>query len=59
MNDDKNSKAASPSSEAKKGASDAAGKAAGGSNKAIWMGTAVGIGSAAIVAALLYARRRK
>lgn len=29
------------------------------SNKAIWMGTAVGIGSAAIVAALLYAKRRK
>lgn len=30
-----------------------------GQNKAIWMGTAVGIGSAAIVAALLYSRRRK
>jgi hypothetical protein len=30
-------------------------KAAG---KAVWMGTAVGIGSAAIVAALLYAKRR-
>lgn len=27
-------------------------------NKAVWMGTAVGIGSAAIVAALLYAKRR-
>jgi hypothetical protein len=26
--------------------------------KAVWMGTAVGIGSAAIVAALLYAKRR-
>ena len=26
--------------------------------KAIWMGTAVGVGSAAIVAALLYAKRR-
>lgn len=33
----------------------AARKSAG---KAIWMGTAVGIGSAAIVAALLYARKR-
>lgn len=30
-----------------------------GNNKALWMGTAVGIGSAAIVAALLYAKRRK
>lgn len=29
------------------------------SNKALWMGTAVGIGSAAIVAALLYSRRKK
>jgi LPXTG-motif cell wall-anchored protein len=28
-------------------------------NKGIWMGTAVGIGSAALVAALLYAKRRK
>lgn len=27
-------------------------------NKAVWMGTAVGIGSAALVAALLYAKRR-
>jgi len=26
---------------------------------AIWMGTAVGIGSAALVAALMYAKRRK
>jgi hypothetical protein len=30
-----------------------------GSNKSVWMGTAVGIGSAAIVAALLYTQRRK
>ena len=29
------------------------------SNKALWMGTAVGVGSAAIVAALLYSKRRK
>lgn len=27
-------------------------------SKAVWMGTAVGIGSAAIVAALLYARKK-
>lgn len=29
-----------------------------GVSKSLWMGTAVGIGSAAIVAALLYARKR-
>lgn len=29
-----------------------------GGNAKIWMGTAVGIGSAAIVAALLYAKKR-
>lgn len=34
---------------------DAARKSAG---KGVWMGTAVGIGSAAIVAALLYSRRK-
>ncbi|MEK7343588.1 MAG: hypothetical protein AABZ73_07175 [Pseudomonadota bacterium] len=34
---------------------DAARKSAG---KGVWMGTAVGIGSAAIVAALLYYRRK-
>jgi hypothetical protein len=28
-------------------------------SKTLWMGTAAGIGSAAIVAALLYARRQK
>ncbi|HWJ71384.1 MAG TPA: hypothetical protein VNS79_15175 [Sphingobium sp.] len=40
---------------------DAGDKDAGGKDgKAIWMGSAaVGIGSAALVAALLYARRRK
>lgn len=31
----------------------------GGINRSIWMGTAVGIGSAAIVAALLYTKRKK
>lgn len=30
-----------------------------GNSKGLWMGTAVGIGSAAIVAALLYTRRQK
>ncbi|WP_336964715.1 hypothetical protein [Sphingobium aquiterrae] len=34
------------------------GKAPGKGNGKIWMGTAVGIGSAAIVAALLYTKRR-
>lgn len=34
----------------------AARKSAG---KAVWMGTAVGIGSAAIVAALLYANKKR
>jgi hypothetical protein len=33
-------------------------KAAPKSN-AVWMGTAVGVGSAALVAALMYAKRRK
>ncbi|HTH28431.1 MAG TPA: hypothetical protein VL918_08190 [Sphingobium sp.] len=33
--------------------------AASAKSNAIWMGTAVGIGSAALVAALMYARRRK
>ncbi|MDF0544789.1 hypothetical protein PX699_20780 [Sphingobium sp. H39-3-25] len=39
------------------GSTDAAKTAAKGNGK-IWMGTAVGIGSAAIVAALLYTKRR-
>lgn len=30
-----------------------------GTSKQVWMGTAVGIGSTALVAALLYAKRRK
>jgi hypothetical protein len=34
-------------------------KIASSKSNAIWMGTAVGIGSAALVAALMYARRRK
>ncbi len=33
--------------------------AATGKNKALWAGAAVGIGSAAIVAALLYANKRR
>ena len=33
--------------------------AAPSKSNAIWMGTAVGIGSTALVAALMYARRRK
>ncbi|MFT3965328.1 MAG: hypothetical protein QM690_05550 [Sphingobium sp.] len=36
--------------EAKKGAA---------RSNAVWMGTAVGVGSAALVAALMYAKRRK
>ncbi|HEX7874753.1 MAG TPA: hypothetical protein VF475_17715 [Sphingobium sp.] len=31
----------------------------GGKSNAVWMGTAVGVGSAALVAALMYAKRRK
>ena len=31
----------------------------GGKSNALWMGTAVGVGSAALVAALMYANRRK
>jgi hypothetical protein len=37
---------------------DLAGAARKSAGKGVWMGTAVGIGSAAIVAALLYARRK-
>ena len=37
----------------------AAQKAPQSGNKALWMGTAAGIGSAALVAALLYAKKRK
>lgn len=33
-------------------------KVAKGSNNKVWMGTAVGVGSAALVAALMYASRR-
>ena len=32
--------------------------AAKGNKNAVWMGTAVGVGSAALVAALMYANRR-
>ena len=49
--------AATPnSSTAKPDMASAARKSAG---KAVWMGTAVGIGSAAIVAALLYANKKR
>ena len=37
---------------------DLAGAARASAGKGIWMGTAVGIGSAAIVAAMLYARKK-
>lgn len=43
------------SSQEKTDLATAARKSAG---KGVWMGTAVGIGSAAIVAALLYSRRK-
>jgi hypothetical protein len=36
-----------------------AAKKGGKTNNAVWMGTAVGVGSAALVAALMYAKRRK
>ncbi len=42
-----------------KASEDLAGAAGTAAGKSVWMGTAVGIGSAAIVAALLYARRKK
>ncbi|MFC3440959.1 hypothetical protein ACFOKF_07075 [Sphingobium rhizovicinum] len=40
------------------GKADLASAARKSAGKGIWMGTAVGIGSAAIVAALLYARKK-
>lgn len=48
--------AATPVSTDKTDMATAARKSAG---KAVWMGTAVGIGSAAIVAALLYANKKR
>ncbi|WP_176590421.1 hypothetical protein [Sphingobium sp. EM0848] len=39
--------------------SDMASAARKSAGKAVWMGTAVGIGSAAIVAALLYANKKR
>jgi hypothetical protein len=48
--------AAAPVSTPKTDMAVAARKSAG---KAVWMGTAVGIGSAAIVAALLYANKKR
>lgn len=50
--------AAIPAPEAKNDNKDSAAKSASRSS-AIWKGTAVGIGSAALVAALMYAKRRK
>lgn len=47
---------AAPSSEPAPDLATAARKSAG---KAVWMGTAVGIGSAAIVAALLYTNKKR
>lgn len=37
----------------------ASGEKANGVSSKVWMGTAVGVGSAALVAALMYAKRRK
>ena len=48
------SEAAQPSDSAPAGATKSTAKSG-----AVWMGTAVGIGSAALVAALMYAKRRK
>ncbi|AJR25817.1 MULTISPECIES: hypothetical protein [Sphingobium] len=51
------SAAAAPASTAE--TSDMASAARKSAGKAVWMGTAVGIGSAAIVAALLYANKKR
>ncbi|WP_313808600.1 hypothetical protein [Sphingobium sp.] len=51
------SSAATPVSTAEK--TDMATAARKSAGKAVWMGTAVGIGSAAIVAALLYTNRKR
>ncbi|WP_242127896.1 hypothetical protein [Sphingobium sp. Sx8-8] len=48
--------AAAPVPDEKTDMANAARRSAG---KAVWMGTAVGIGSAAIVAALLYANKKR
>jgi hypothetical protein len=45
--------------DAASGTKPAAGDTAKGKSNAVWMGTAVGVGSAALVAALMYAKRRK
>ncbi|HEX7858596.1 MAG TPA: hypothetical protein VF503_33335 [Sphingobium sp.] len=49
--------AASGTKDSEKGSGDKSGADKG--NGKIWMGTAVGVGSAALVAALMYAKRRK
>lgn len=55
MSDDQEKPEAAKEQAPAKTTSDALAK---GVSKSLWMGTAVGIGSAAIVAALLYARKR-
>jgi hypothetical protein len=56
MTDAEQTPAEIPAAEDKK---EATSKPASPKSNAIWMGTAVGIGSAALVAALMYAKRRK
>jgi hypothetical protein len=64
MSEDKKTAAGDAASPSPPPPKEAAGKSSGtgavaGNSKGLWMGTAVGIGSAAIVAALLYTRRQK
>ncbi|SER90854.1 hypothetical protein [Sphingobium sp. YR768] len=49
---------ATPDKAADAGKTDLASAARKSASKGVWMGTAVGIGSAAIVAALLYTRKK-
>jgi hypothetical protein len=58
MTDAEQTPAETPAAEDKKEANSRTRTPSPKSN-AIWMGTAVGIGSAALVAALMYAKRRK
>lgn len=53
-----NANASDPTKDAPTGGKAAKGEK-GNVPNAVWMGTAVGIGSAALVAALMYAKRRK
>ncbi len=59
MNDDKQEAPEGEVTAAENAVEGATGKRSAAANRNIWMGTAVGIGSAAIVAALLYSKRRK